>query len=76
LGAAFYSTIEIVKYLKETGFLNSGIIQTVFETPDKSVQLLREGYGEGSFVVTTGSIKMFAFTNGHTLRIANYMEIK
>jgi SAM-dependent methyltransferase len=51
--ATFYSTDEVIKLLKENGFKNIEVVQTVFgELPKiKSIQLFKEGYGEGGFVV-------------------------
>ena len=51
--ATFYSTAEIMDYLKETGFLVESVRQTVFGRPDEinEVQLSLPGYGEGCFVV-------------------------
>ncbi len=51
--AKFYSTEEVVALLKDTGFGNFSFVQTVFDLPEniKEVQPVKEGYGEGSFVV-------------------------
>lgn len=51
--ATFFSTDEILSYLKNAKFGNFEIVQTVFGQLDeiKEVQSFREGYGTGSFVV-------------------------
>lgn len=51
--ATFFSTEEVLAFLKKTGFQNFQIVQTVFGlSPDISeVQSYKSGYGEGSFVV-------------------------
>ena len=51
--AIFFTTEEVVKILKETGFKDFEFRQTVFSTLDKinQVEKIKEGYGEGSFVV-------------------------
>jgi len=51
--AIFFTTEEVVKTLKETGFKDFEFRQTVFSTLDNINQIenVKEGYGEGSFVV-------------------------
>jgi ubiquinone/menaquinone biosynthesis C-methylase UbiE len=51
--AIFYSTEEVISLLKETGFKNIKFRQTIFNTLDKieKVEPVKDGYGEGSFVV-------------------------
>jgi len=51
--ANFYSTEEVVKFLKKIGFKNFKFYQTIFHKLDeiKSIEPVKEGYGEGSFVV-------------------------
>ncbi len=51
--ADFYSTQEVYDFLFETGFIIEKTLQTVFGMLDtiKEVQIPRNGYGEGSFVV-------------------------
>lgn len=51
--ATFYSTDNIISHLKETGFKNFNSSQTIFHnlTQIKNVEPIKEGYGEGSFVV-------------------------
>jgi ubiquinone/menaquinone biosynthesis C-methylase UbiE len=51
--ATFYSTDEVKKLLTESGFDNIKTVQTVFGGLDeiKQLQLFKEGYGEGGFVV-------------------------
>ncbi len=54
--ATFYSTDEVISYLKMAGFKIEKIYQTIFHLlPDiKSIEPVKEGYGEGSFVVIKG----------------------
>lgn len=54
--ATFYSVDEIISYLKKAGFRNLTFTQTIFHTLDKikKVETIKEGYGEGSFVVVNG----------------------
>lgn len=51
--ATFYSTDEVKKLFTESGFDNIEIVQTVFGELDEvnQLQLFKEGYGEGGFVV-------------------------
>ncbi|HQO08742.1 MAG TPA: class I SAM-dependent methyltransferase [Clostridiales bacterium] len=51
--AVFYTTGELVSYLKEAGFKNFQFTQTIFRDLNdlKAIEEVREGYGEGSFVV-------------------------
>ena len=51
--ANFFSTEEISKLLKEVGFRDFKYKQTIFKfyTDLKSVDKIKDGYGEGSFVV-------------------------
>ena len=51
--AVFYSTEEILDMLKKVGFKNFKIYQTIFHKLDEinSIEPVKEGYGEGSFVV-------------------------
>ncbi len=51
--ATFYSVNEVISYLKEAGFKNFNFSQTIFHnlTEIKDIELMKEGYGEGSFVV-------------------------
>ena len=51
--AIFFTTEEVVKLLEKTGFKDFEFRQTVFSTLDKinQVEKIKEGYGEGSFVV-------------------------
>jgi ubiquinone/menaquinone biosynthesis C-methylase UbiE len=51
--ATFYSVDEVVKHLEKTGFNNFNFNQTIFHSLGdiKSVEPVKEGYGEGSFVV-------------------------
>ncbi|RJS71077.1 MAG: class I SAM-dependent methyltransferase [Candidatus Syntrophoarchaeum sp. WYZ-LMO15] len=51
--ATFYSVKEIASYLKEIGFKDFSFIQTIFNNLSeiKEIEPIKEGYGEGSFVV-------------------------
>jgi len=53
INAAFYSVEAIVKYLKNSGFKGFKFVQTIFHglKEIKKVELVKSGYGEGSFVV-------------------------
>ncbi len=55
--ATFYSVKEVVSYLKGAGFNNFAFAQTLFHIPSKlqSIDTVKEGYGEGSFVVIRAS---------------------
>jgi hypothetical protein len=57
-GATFYSTDEIISLLTGNNFKNIQVVQTVFGNLDKikNIQLFKEGYGEGGFVVIKGEI--------------------
>lgn len=47
--ATFYSTEEVLSYVKRAGFTNPTIMQTLFS--EKPIDTIRPGYGIGSFVV-------------------------
>ncbi len=51
--ATFYSTFELIKYLKECGFNEFSIVQTIFNDLNniKSIEQVEKGYGKGSFIV-------------------------
>jgi ubiquinone/menaquinone biosynthesis C-methylase UbiE len=51
--AKFYSVDELVKHLEKAGFRDFGFNQTIFHSlgDTKSVEPVKQGYGEGSFVV-------------------------
>ena len=51
--ATFFSTEEVIKILKKTGFTVSEIYQTIFHLlPDiKEVEPVEKGFGKGAFVV-------------------------
>jgi SAM-dependent methyltransferase len=51
--ATFYSVDEILFYLRQAGFREFNFRQTIFSnlTEIKKIERIREGYGEGSFVV-------------------------
>jgi ubiquinone/menaquinone biosynthesis C-methylase UbiE len=51
--ATFYSTKEVIDHLNKVGFKEFNFKQTIFRSLKeiKNVELVKEGYGEGSFVV-------------------------
>jgi len=51
--ARFYSVDEVVYHLKRAGFSDFGFSQTIFHNLKeiKDIEPVKEGYGEGSFVV-------------------------
>jgi len=51
--ATFYSVDEVVSHLKMAGFKVFNFAQTIFHNlaEIKGIEPVREGYGEGSFVV-------------------------
>ncbi|MBO8181603.1 MAG: class I SAM-dependent methyltransferase [Archaeoglobus sp.] len=51
--AKFYSAREVINWLEELGFKDIRTCQTIFKDPRKvnSIEPVREGYGEGGFVV-------------------------
>ena len=51
--ATFYSVNEVILFLKKAGFKNFNFTQTIFHNlaEIRNVEPLKEGYGEGSFVV-------------------------
>jgi SAM-dependent methyltransferase len=51
--ATFYSVAEVTNYLKKAGFRDFGFSQTIFRPLKEimSIEPIKEGYGEGSFVV-------------------------
>ncbi len=53
--ATFFSVEEVVEYLKKAGFSNFIFRQTIFDKLDKikTIQPVKNGYGEGSFVVVS-----------------------
>ncbi len=55
--ATFYSVDEIVSQMKGAGFSDFQFRQTLFRPPDEleEVEPVREGSGEGSFVVVRGT---------------------
>jgi len=54
--ATFYSVKEIIPYMEKAGFRNLAFTQTIFHALEeiKEVEAMKEGYGEGSFVVVSG----------------------
>jgi len=54
--AIFYSTEEVISILKELGFKVDIIRQTVFSKG--KMDMIKDGYGEGSFVVIKASKKI------------------
>jgi len=51
--AVFYTTQEVVEFMKQAGFKDFSFTQTVFNMLDeiREPEQVKEGYGEGSFVV-------------------------
>ncbi|HCZ06382.1 MAG: hypothetical protein PWP37_891 [Thermotogota bacterium] len=54
--ATFYSTEEILDNLQKAGFKDFRVVQTLFRNLKEinSIEPVKEGYGEGSFVVVRG----------------------
>ncbi|WP_456395647.1 class I SAM-dependent methyltransferase [Desulfurobacterium sp.] len=48
--ARFYSTEEIVDFLKKTGFSEISVKQTLIEMDGERLSVVKDGSGEGSFV--------------------------
>jgi len=50
--AVFYTTYEVLRMLRETGYRSPDIVQTLFRPPSEmtSPSEVREGFGDGSFV--------------------------
>ena len=58
--ATFYSTLEVIDWLKQTDFTGIEVIQTIFGNSPEEIDSLQEwknGFGEGSFVVIKASKK-------------------
>ncbi|MDI6795105.1 MAG: class I SAM-dependent methyltransferase, partial [bacterium] len=55
--ARLYSAQEVISLLKENDFKEVTTIQTIFSLPEnlKEIEPVREGYGQGGFVVIAGS---------------------
>jgi ubiquinone/menaquinone biosynthesis C-methylase UbiE len=51
--AGFYSVDQVLEWLEITGFKHIQVLQTIFHNPEeiKALEPIREGYGEGLFVV-------------------------
>lgn len=51
--ATFYSVDEVIYYLKKAGFKDFNFTQTIFHdlAEIRDIEPIKEGYGEGSFVV-------------------------
>ncbi len=51
--ATFYTVDEVIYYLKKSGFKDFNFTQTIFHNLDeiRDIEPIKEGYGEGSFVV-------------------------
>ncbi|MBN1495102.1 class I SAM-dependent methyltransferase [Candidatus Peregrinibacteria bacterium] len=51
--ATFYSVDEVISKLKKVGFKNFNFTQTIFHDLKeiKNIEPIKEGYGEGSFVI-------------------------
>ncbi|MBC8526639.1 MAG: hypothetical protein H8D22_07235 [Candidatus Cloacimonetes bacterium] len=56
--AEFFSTKQVLEILKNTGFKDFEIVQTVFGELSfiNKVQDFRDGYGEGGFVVIKSNV--------------------
>ncbi|MFO7914155.1 MAG: methyltransferase domain-containing protein [Candidatus Krumholzibacteriales bacterium] len=54
--AVFYSAAEVISYLMRAGFRDFESVQTLFSDLSEvdSIEPVREGFGEGSFVVLRG----------------------
>lgn len=54
--ATFYTTDEVVAFMKQTGFNDFYFTQTIFKNLDeiKEPEEVKKGYGTGSFVVVSG----------------------
>jgi SAM-dependent methyltransferase len=54
--AVFYSVDEVVDHLRHSGFSDFIFVQTIFKSLHevRSIEPVKEGYGEGSFVVVKG----------------------
>ena len=54
--AIFYSTDEVISLLKEGGFKDLAFTQTIFQDLQEihEMEPVKEGYGEGSFIVVRG----------------------
>ncbi len=57
--ASFYSADEVVSFMTEAGFGNFSFTQTIFGDMGEidDTEIVKEGYGEGSFVVVSGEKK-------------------
>jgi ubiquinone/menaquinone biosynthesis C-methylase UbiE len=55
--ATFYSVAEVIDHLKIAGFKNYKFKQTIFQklSDVKNIEPVKQGYGEGSFVVVSSS---------------------
>ena len=51
--ATFYSVNDVIQYLKNAGFTDFKINQTIFKSLEtiKKIEPVKQGYGEGSFIV-------------------------
>jgi ubiquinone/menaquinone biosynthesis C-methylase UbiE len=56
--ATFFSTPEVLRYLKESGFMIIKVLQTLI--PGELPKTILEGFGKGSFVVIKGMKKRLA----------------
>jgi len=63
--ATFYSVAEVVSDLRYAGFCHVVMVQTIFDHLNDitSVQMLREGYGDGGFVAIQASKATALATN-------------
>lgn len=56
--ATFFSTPEVLRYLKESGFMITKVLQTLI--PGELPKSILEGFGKGSFVAIKGMKKRLA----------------
>jgi len=58
--ATFYSVKEVVSYMKKSRFGNFAFTQTIFQDLEKikASEPVKEGYGEGAFVVVRGKKRL------------------
>jgi len=50
-GATFYTVNDITSALESAGFIDCSFVQTLFSEETGSTHAVKEGYGEGAFVV-------------------------
>lgn len=57
--ARFFSTEELMDLMRKAGFEEFKVVQTLFKHPSElsEIEPVKEGYGEGAFVVIRGTKK-------------------